>query len=62
MAGRRVIYAWGYGGQMIYIVPDLAVTVVMTSADDQASARSGHRDALHALMREIVTTLDAGAG
>jgi len=62
MAGRRVIYAWGYGGQMIYIVPDLAVTVVMTSADDQASARSGHRDALHVLMREIVTTLDAGAG
>jgi CubicO group peptidase (beta-lactamase class C family) len=62
MAGRRVIYAWGYGGQMIYIVPDLAVTVVMTSADDQASARSGHRDALHALMRGIVTALDAEAG
>jgi hypothetical protein len=34
----------------------------MTSADDQASARTGHRDALNALTQEIVTTLDAEAG
>jgi CubicO group peptidase (beta-lactamase class C family) len=57
MAGQRVVYAWGYGGQMIYIAPGLGLTVVMTSADNQASARTGHRDALHALMRRIVATV-----
>jgi len=59
MAGRRVIYAWGYGGQMVYIVPELALTVVMTSSDDEGSARSGHRDDLHALLRSIIVKLDA---
>jgi CubicO group peptidase (beta-lactamase class C family) len=54
MAGRPVRYAWGYGGQMIYVVPDLGLTVVMTSGSDRPSARSGHRDDLHALMRRIV--------
>jgi CubicO group peptidase (beta-lactamase class C family) len=29
--GHRVHYAWGYGGQMIYVVPDLALTVAITS-------------------------------
>jgi CubicO group peptidase (beta-lactamase class C family) len=60
MAGHRVVYAWGYGGQMIYVVPSLALTVVMTSADNQASARSGHRDDLHGLMRTIVAAVAAG--
>lgn len=61
MAGRRVAYAWGFGGQMIYVVPDLGLTVVVTSADDRASARSGHRDDLHQLMRAIVVAVAEGA-
>lgn len=59
MLGARVAYAWGYGGQMIYVVPDLALTVVMTSAEDRASARTGHRDNLHRLMRRIVAKVQA---
>jgi len=59
MAGHRVSYAWGYGGQMIYVAPDLGLTVVMTSADSQASARTGHRDRLHALMHDIVATIQS---
>ncbi|MCC2665685.1 MAG: 6-aminohexanoate hydrolase [Geminicoccaceae bacterium] len=34
--GHLVAYAWGYGGQMVYVVPDLALTVVMTSDPDSA--------------------------
>ena len=34
---------------------------VMTSAGDQPSARSGHRDDLHGLMTDIVAAIDAEA-
>lgn len=59
MAGHQVNYAWGYGGQMIYVAPGLGLTVVMTSADDQPSARSGHRNELHGLMMDIVAAIGA---
>jgi CubicO group peptidase (beta-lactamase class C family) len=48
--GRRVTYAWGYGGQMIYVVPDLALTVVMTSNNTAPSGRSGYVRQLHQLL------------
>ncbi len=60
IGGRDVRYAWGYGGQMLYIVPDLGLTVVMTSAEDNPSARSGHRDDLHALLAGIIGAVEAG--
>lgn len=61
MAGHPVRYAWGYGGQMVYVVPDLGLTAVMTSGTERSSARSGHRDDLHALMRRIVIAFEPGA-
>jgi hypothetical protein len=39
---------------MIYVLPDLALTVVMTSNDDAASARGGHVQRLHALLVEAI--------
>ncbi|MET0343841.1 MAG: serine hydrolase [Polyangiales bacterium] len=30
--GHPMVFAWGYGGQYIFVVPDLALTVVTTSA------------------------------
>jgi hypothetical protein len=55
--GRDVFYAWGYGGQMLYVVPDLALTVVMTSDETKPSASTGHRDRLNALLAEIVAAV-----
>jgi CubicO group peptidase (beta-lactamase class C family) len=52
--GRRVYYAWGYGGQMIYILPDLALTVVMTSDNTAPSRRSGHVRRLHRLLVDAI--------
>ena len=54
--GREVFYAWGYGGQMIYVIPALAMTVVMTSA--VPSSRTSHTRKLHRLLADtIIPTL-----
>ncbi|RYY12901.1 MAG: class C beta-lactamase-related serine hydrolase [Alphaproteobacteria bacterium] len=60
-AGHPVRFAWGYGGQMVYVVPDLALTVVMTS-DPSGARDNGHIAALHALLADgIVPAAVAGA-
>lgn len=55
ISGEQVRYGWGYGGQMLYIAPRIELTVVMTSDETTNSARTGHRDALHRLLAEIIS-------
>lgn len=60
--GHDVWFAWGYGGQMIFVVPDLALTVVMTS-DPSPRGRDGHVSGLHRLLDQyIVPAARQGAG
>jgi len=54
IAGAETFYGWGYGGQMIYLVPELELTVAMTSGETAPAGRTGHRGDLHALLGEII--------
>lgn len=61
VGGHDVRFAWGYGGQMLFVVPDLALTVVMTS-DPSPQERGDHVDQLQALLDAfIIPAAAAGA-
>ena len=61
MGGHDVRFAWGYGGQMLFVVPDLALSVVMIS-DPSPQERGDHLDRLHALLDEaIIPAAERGA-
>ncbi|WP_409419600.1 serine hydrolase domain-containing protein [Marinomonas sp. RS-M-Aa-14] len=59
-AGVQGYYGWGYGGQMIYVLPDLALTIAITSEETLPSGRTGYRDSLHQMVsRDIVPVVSA---
>ncbi|EJM98699.1 serine hydrolase [Phyllobacterium sp. YR531] len=61
--GKPFYYAWGYGGQMIYVVPHAAVVAVMTSNTAAPSGRSGYVRQLHNLLAtQIVPAAEAAIG
>ena len=53
-AGHQGFYGWGYGGQMIYVIPDLQLTVAITSDENRPSARDGYVRELHRLVFETI--------
>jgi CubicO group peptidase (beta-lactamase class C family) len=58
--GQPVFFAWGYGGQMVYLLPSLRATVVMTSNPDVPRV-PGQVLTRHALLAEgILPALSAG--
>ncbi|MGK6325454.1 serine hydrolase domain-containing protein [Sphingomonas sp. DT-51] len=60
MRGHPVRFAWGYGGQMVYVVPDLRLTIVMTS-DPDGTRDTRHIDSLHRLVADgIVPAAERG--
>ena len=52
--GHRVIYARGYGGQMIYLLPDLDLTVIITSDPRLPATIDGHFGVLNRLYADHI--------
>jgi CubicO group peptidase (beta-lactamase class C family) len=56
--GYPTYYAWGYGGQFIYVIPDLDAVIVATSSPNPGDGRRDHRRALNGLIEhELVPAI-----
>ena len=54
LAGHDAHFAWGYGGQYLFIVPDLELTIVTTSDPNAGEGRRGYRGALIRAVEDVV--------
>ena len=54
LGGHDAYYAWGFGGQYIFVVPDLDLVVVTTSASTVAEDRRSHRRNVFEIVEDLV--------
>lgn len=54
MRDRPVYFAWGYGGQYIFVIPSLHLVVVTTSDPEVRSRGGGHRDVIMGLLADDI--------
>jgi CubicO group peptidase (beta-lactamase class C family) len=54
LGGERAFYAWGYGGQFIFVVPSVRLVAVTTSVAEPGSERRDHLDGVYDLMARYV--------
>jgi CubicO group peptidase (beta-lactamase class C family) len=62
MAGHTTDFAWGFGGQYIFVVPDMDMVVVTTSSVALGDDRREYRQGLFELVEEQVIGALAAAG
>ncbi len=61
--GERVAFAWGYGGQYLFVVPRLNLVVAMTSSLTTRPPGSGdHNEQLRRLLGEYIIPAARGPG
>jgi CubicO group peptidase (beta-lactamase class C family) len=54
LAGMQVPVAWGYGGQLIFVVKELDLVVVATSDSTPGKRRRGHLGSLYDLVEQRI--------
>ena len=57
LAARDVYYAWGFGGQFIFVVPDVDAVIVTTALETRGTGRHTHRTAILDLVEGIIANL-----
>lgn len=53
-AGRRTVFAWGYGGQYAFVIPSLDLVVACTSSVHNRSRGDGHNERVQNLLAEHI--------
>jgi len=61
LAGQQTSYAWGFGGQFIFVVPQLDLVVVTTSATTLEEERRNHRFTVLDLVEHLIIAPVAAA-
>ena len=56
VGGQPVRYAWGYGGQMLFVAPQTGLLTVMISDPNAPSGRNGYVQELHGLFDQILAS------
>src|SRR5688572_3978535 len=54
LAGHDTFYAWGYGGQFIFLVPSLDLVVTVTSASEPGAERRSHLGAIYGIVEDVI--------
>ena len=62
LVGHDARFAWGYGGQYLFIVPDLELTIVATSDPSGTAGGRGYRRRLIGAVEDVVRAAEAGQG
>jgi CubicO group peptidase (beta-lactamase class C family) len=61
LGGQQVFYAWGYGGQFVFVVPPLRTVIVATSVAEPGTERHEHLDAIYDIVDRLVIPVAATA-
>ena len=59
-AGEPSYFAWGFGGQYVFVLPRLQLVVVTTSSTAAGEERRGHRRTIFALLEQIIESVRSG--
>ena len=52
--GEQTYFAWGFGGQYVFIIPRLQLVVVTTSSTATGEERRGHRRTIFGLLEDVI--------
>jgi CubicO group peptidase (beta-lactamase class C family) len=54
LAGQSAYYAWGYGGQFIFVMPDVETVVVITSSVSPGAERRDHTRGVYDIVEGLL--------